>query len=256
MRTAEEARRFIADATWYWWQRFELVPGVQTPGQSDHIQTLLDRSRIPSDLSGLSVLDIGAANGAVAFEAERRGARRIIATDIESGTDFGLERIRDFLGSRVEFRKASIYDLPEILGGEQFDVVIFFGVLYHLRHPLLALDQVRRLLRPEGQVWIETAVCDAQFPDAEDRSFAAFFPGGELNDDPSNWFVPTVRCLLDWCTSSGLEADVLLRSPAIHPERCLLRGQPSPDPIPYRAISYERPVQVVVQGREAGSAGS
>src|SRR5262245_38732435 len=102
MPTPEEARRFLAQSPTFWWQRFELAPGVWTPG-NDHLRTLLAESAVPADLAGKSVLDIGTANGAVCFEMERRGASRIVGVDIESGTDFGFERTRDFLESRAEF---------------------------------------------------------------------------------------------------------------------------------------------------------
>jgi len=102
MPTADEARRFIATSPTFWWQQFEIVPGVQTPGLGSHIATLMADSQLPAVMDGLSVLDIGAANGAVSFTLERRGASLVVGTDIDSGTDFGFERTRDFLGSRAE----------------------------------------------------------------------------------------------------------------------------------------------------------
>ena len=244
MPTPEEAQHFIQDSGIFWWQRMELAPGVWTPGD-DHVDVLLAESQIPADLSGLSVLDIGAANGAVSFELERRGAARVVATDIISGNDFGFERTRDFIGSRAEFLRTSIYELPEVLP-DRFDIVVFYGVLYHLRHPLLALDNLHRLTRPGGLVLIDTVVCDSIVESVADQSVCAFFPGTELNEDGSNWFAPTVRCLIGWCESSGFSAEVLSQRPEPHPSRCLVRARPQAGLPPYRQIYYERPIRVVV----------
>ena len=77
----DEAREFVKSATFSWHQRWELVPGVVTPGAND-IAWLLQHAGLPTDLTGLSVLDIGTTNGAGAFLAENRGAARVVAVDI------------------------------------------------------------------------------------------------------------------------------------------------------------------------------
>ena len=104
--------------------------------------------------------------------------------------------------------QATVYDLPELLEGEQFDFIVFWGVLYHLRHPLLALDNLRRLVR--RAVFIETAVCDYELGRrAASRPFVHFYRGDELEANVSNWFAPTTQALLDWCDSSGFRSTVL-----------------------------------------------
>ena len=75
--SAREAAAFIASAGFVWHQRFDLAPGVATPGVSS-VEFLLNRAGVPADLTGLSVLDVGTTNGGCAFEAERRGARRVV----------------------------------------------------------------------------------------------------------------------------------------------------------------------------------
>jgi len=77
----EAAREFLGKADFVWHQRFELAPGVSTPGDRD-IEFVLDAAEVPYDLTGKSVLDIGTANGGAAFEAQRRGASRVVALDI------------------------------------------------------------------------------------------------------------------------------------------------------------------------------
>jgi hypothetical protein len=108
-----------------WHQRFELTPGIFTPGTND-VEQLLELAGVPSDLSGASVLDIGTTNGGTAFALERRGAERVLATDIYDGDRFGFNAIRDALGSSAEFRKVSIYELAQHVE-ETFDIVIFWA---------------------------------------------------------------------------------------------------------------------------------
>jgi tRNA (mo5U34)-methyltransferase len=235
-----DAASFVKSSSFIWHQRFVLGDGVYTPGTSD-VEWLLERAEIPRDLSGMSVLDVGTANGGVAFEAERRGAARVLAVDIYPPDWFGLEEIRSFLGSRVEFAQASVYGLPERLGGEAFDLVFLFGVLYHLRHPLLALDELRLLTR--GAASIETQV--APLASTEASRLVYFYRRDELAGDPSNWFVPTLDTLVEWCASSGFEPEVLGTWPKRNPTRCIVRATPTHGDPEYVELSYERPLRVV-----------
>jgi tRNA (mo5U34)-methyltransferase len=96
---------------------------------------------VPQDLRGKSVLDIGCNAGFYSIEMKRRGADRVVGIDFD---DRYLDQARfaaEVKGQDIEFRKLSVYDVAEL--GERFDVVLFMGVLYHLRHPLLALDLIR-----------------------------------------------------------------------------------------------------------------
>ena len=106
--------------------------------------------------SGKRALDIGCYEGFFSFAMERRGAE-VVATDLWAYGSNGFKLCKELLGSNVEYRQASVYDLnPETFG--YFDVVLFAGVLYHLRHPLLALDRVRSVCAETA--FIETQVCD------------------------------------------------------------------------------------------------
>lgn len=231
------ASDLVETASFVWHQRFELEPGVWTPGVSD-VELLWGLGQLPEDLTGKTVLDIGTTNGGTAFAAERRGAKRVLAVDIFDPSWFGFDVLRSHLGSEVEFLQASIYNLPAQLDGERFDFVIFWGVLYHLRHPLLALDSVRALTG-EG-AWIETAICDGEVGEAGAQPLSRFYRRDELNGDGSNWFSPTSHLLLDWCGSCGLAGDLLWSSP----ERAMVRCSLSEPEWP--ALSYERPLRVEV----------
>ncbi|MES1166466.1 MAG: methyltransferase type 11, partial [Pseudomonadota bacterium] len=117
-----------------WFHRIDLGNGVVTPGPDDTAAKLA-RLKLPESFAGQSVLDIGAWDGFFSFEAERRGARRVVAVDSFCwsgdgwGTKQGFELARRALGSKVETRELEVLDLsPETAGGV-FDVVFFFGVL-------------------------------------------------------------------------------------------------------------------------------
>ena len=118
-------------------------------------------------------------------------------------TTSGSTRSNVLLGSQAEHVQASIYELPSVLD-EKFDIVLFMGVLYHLRHPLLALDNVRRLTRTHGLHRVGGLRHGASRPEPR-TSIARFYRGDSLGNDPSNWFAPNLLTLNDWCESCGLE---------------------------------------------------
>src|SRR4051812_4141439 len=93
---------------------------------------------LPADLSGRTVLDVGCNAGFYAIEMKRRGAARVLAIDSDERYLAQARFAAGVAGADIEFRRMSVYELPSL--GERFDVVLFMGVLYHLRHPLLALD--------------------------------------------------------------------------------------------------------------------
>ncbi len=158
MPSADEAARFIAESMFIWHQRFELVPGVTTPGVSS-VEFLAGLAALPLDLTGRRVLDVGTSNGGTALECERRGAARVVAVDVLGPEVHGIEQVLAFVRSDVEYVQASVYELDHVLD-DAFDLVVFWGVLHHLRHPLLALDVLRSV--SSGTISVETAVADAE----------------------------------------------------------------------------------------------
>jgi len=176
-----------------WYHTIDLGGGVVTRGVDDS-PVRLARLDLPASLAGKSVLDIGAWDGFFSFEAERRGASRVLAADHYSwhgggwGSKAGFELARAALGSKVQDVDIDVMDLsPERIG--TFDVVFFLGVLYHLRHPLLALERVASVTR--GLLILETVVDLVGIR----RPAAAFYPNRELNADPTNWWAPNVPAL-------------------------------------------------------------
>ncbi len=184
-----------------WYHTIDLGHGVVTSGVDD-TPLRLARLELPESFAGRTVLDIGAWDGFFSFEAERRGASRVVAADYYSwhgggwGTKAGFELARQARASHVEDVDIDVMDLsPERVG--VFDVVFFLGVLYHLRHPLLALERVASVTR--DLLVVETVVDMV----GVSRPAAAFYPGRDLNDDPTNWWGPNVPAVEGMLRSVG-----------------------------------------------------
>ncbi|HEV7570304.1 MAG TPA: TIGR04290 family methyltransferase [Thermoanaerobaculia bacterium] len=170
---------------------------------------------IPADLSGKSVLDVGCNAGFYSIEMKKRGAARVVAIDSD---EIYLEQGR-FAASVVgyddiEFRKMDVYDVGKL--GEQFDVVIFMGVLYHLRHPLLALDilhdtVVRDVMifqsMQRGSSNVAGVADDYPFWDhgvfQRDGYPLMYFVEKKYAEDPTNWWIPNRACVEAMLRSSG-----------------------------------------------------
>lgn len=186
-----------------WYHTIDLGDGLVTKG-TDDTPFRLARLGLPQSLEGQSVLDACAWDGFFSFEAERRGASRVVAADSYAwhgptwSTKAGFELARRVLGSHVADIDIDVMDLsPERLG--EFDVVLLLGVLYHLRHPLLALERVASVTR--DLLIVETVVDMIGF----DRPAMAFYPDRELNGDPTNWWGPNVHAMHAMLRSVGFE---------------------------------------------------
>ena len=177
-----------------WFHQIDLGNGAITPGVDASAQRL-SRMKFPASLAGKSVLDVGAWDGFYSFEAERRGAADVLATDSYAWSGAGWSDKRGFefahrtLDSRVRSQQIDVMDLaPDAIGG-MFDVVLFLGVLYHLRHPFLALERVASVTRM--LLILETEVDNLFVP----WPSLAFYPSTELNADPTNWFGPNAKAV-------------------------------------------------------------
>lgn len=213
---AQEAQRLIA-AHPHWYHRIEVAPGVVTPGVNDS-QMILDALQLPESLEGMRVLDIGARDGFFSFECERRGAAEVVAIDYLTPEETGFPIAKELVGSQVEMRQANVYDLnPEEFG--TFDLILFLGVLYHLRDPMLALDRIADVAT--GKLILETQAIDdavlvgpGEFkrladisPELESIPLMQFYPGDALNDDPTNVWAPNQAALRAMLEESGFAVD-------------------------------------------------
>lgn len=138
---------------------------------------------LPTDLSGKSVLDIGCNAGFYSFEMKRRGAAEVIGIDSDERYLAQARLVAEALEVRdIEFLDLSVYDLARL--GRRFDLVIFMGVLYHLRHPLLALDLIRAHVAGDMMLFqTMQRGSDTIFTPPRDHSFHV-----ANTNEPPDWF--------------------------------------------------------------------
>ncbi len=180
-----------------WYHSIQLPDGRVIEGVQgiEHLKNRIARFPIPEDLRGKRVLDVGAWDGWFSFEMERRGAE-VVAVDCVDMEKFRIAH--ELLGSKVEYRVLDVDELcPATVG--RFDIVLFFGVLYHLRHPLLSLERVCQLTREMALV--ESFVTDDGFEPGPNRM--EFYETDELGGQTDNWYGPSTACLLALCRSAG-----------------------------------------------------
>ncbi|HXW76220.1 MAG TPA: DUF1698 domain-containing protein [Candidatus Eremiobacteraceae bacterium] len=211
--TKEELERRVQGVRW--WHIMDLGQGVVTPGMIDPLGPEHgSRFKVPARLDGKSVLDIGAWDGAWSFEAKRRGAARVLATDSFSwggggwGTKDGFNLAREALGLDVEDQWIDVLNLSADRVG-RFDVVFFFGVIYHMRHPMLSLERLRDVTTPGGLAIVESHVDML----GERAPALAFYPGAECNGDVTNWFGPNPPALVGMLKSCGFDDVTIVTKP-------------------------------------------
>lgn len=236
MDPAELQRRIAAFP--YWYHRIELPDQVCTPGWAPHDAGAY---RIPERLDGQRVLDVGAWDGYWTFEALKRGAKQAVA--IDDFSDFlgrlaesdrkawdTFDLCREALGyseeqaDRVEM---SVYGVAEETVG-RFDTIFCFGLLYHVRHPLLVLDQLAQVC--DGDIFIESAILDDFSPYhgglgngyPSGQMVMEFYPGSEYGGNDSNWWVPTLECLSKMVLAAGFDTVSAwkLLDPPTHVSNC------------------------------------
>ncbi len=205
----------------FWYHKIELPHLITTPGWAPLNPAAY---RLPEDFSEQRVLDIGAWDGYWTFEALKRGAREVVAIDDFSDYLGSLEEnqrkrwqpfdlCREALGYSEDQCKRydmSLYDIdPDIL--RQFDVVFFFGTLYHLRYPLLALDKLSSVCARD--IYVESAILDdfspyrgglgKGYPGAQ--MVMEFYPGTQYGNNDTNWWSPSVHCLMALVHAAGFK---------------------------------------------------
>jgi tRNA (mo5U34)-methyltransferase len=190
---------------------------------------------IPLDLHGKSVLDIGCNAGFYAMEMKRRGAERVLGLDTEPEYLTQARFAANVNGLDVEFRNLSVYDVG--LLKERFDFVLFMGVLYHLRHPLLALDLIHEHVAKDlmlfqsmqrGSNRIREFASDYDFwtvsPFDRPEYPRLHFVEHRYADDPTNWWIPNRACVEAMLRSAGFmirehpEAEVYLCERGVRPQ--------------------------------------
>jgi tRNA (mo5U34)-methyltransferase len=169
---------------------------------------------LPDDLSGLSVLDIGCNGGFYSMAMKRRGAARVLGIDTDADYLTQARFAAEVEALDIEFRQLSVYDVARL--GERFDLVLFAGVFYHLRHPLLALDLIWEHVASDMLVFQSmqrgsTAVTavgeDYDFWDQalfDDPGYPRLhFIEKSYSGDPTNWWAPNRACSEAMLRSAG-----------------------------------------------------
>ena len=209
----------LANRTCY--HKYEIESGFFTPGRALKLEPTLclNELGVPQNLAGLRALDIGAWDGPFTFELERRGAQ-VTAVDIQDPDVTIFNAVKEIKKSSATYVRGSIYDaLPEDLG--VFDIVLFVGVYYHLRSPVLALQRIRKLLADGGTLFIEGASATDYL--AKQLNEALGLPKSSLRTTTevldqlplsyfdiehkiygwSSWWYPTTQCLEVVLVDSG-----------------------------------------------------
>ena len=203
-----------------WFHNLNLQ-GVQTApnhflGDYPEIKWRNFANAIPADLRGRTVLDIGCNAGFYSIEMKRRGAERVVGIDSDEIYLAQAQFAAKVSGLDIEFRQLSVYELARLK--EKFDLVLFLGVLYHLRHPLLALDLIhehvaRDLLvfqsMQRGSDEIEPLAEDYHFWQTQVFDCPGYprlsFVEKKYSGDPTNWWIPNRACAEAMLRSSGFE---------------------------------------------------
>ena len=253
--SVDRIRREI-DALGPWFHNIELG-GIQTApdhflGDYPAIKWRRFAHAIPADLSGRSVLDIGCNAGFYSLEMKRRGAARVLGIDHDEGYLRQARFAAGIAGLEIEFAQLSAYDVGAL--GERFDLVLFLGVLYHLRHPLLALDLIREHV--VGDLFVcqsmqrgdpgEEAI-EADYPFVETAVFERStyprlsFVEHRYAGDDTNWWVPNRACTKAMLRSAGFIIDS-------NPEEEVYVCHPGPPPSGFGAVypalpAQERPIR-------------
>jgi tRNA (mo5U34)-methyltransferase len=171
---------------------------------------------IPQDLRGKTVLDIGCNAGFFSIEMKRRGADRVVGVDFDPRYLAQARLAAEVSGMEIELRQLSVYDVKAL--GEKFDLVFFMGVLYHLRHPLLALDLIHEHVTRDLLIFQsmqrgseKEAILEKDYPFTETAIFdrpefpRMYFIEDRYTGDPTNWWIPNRACVEGMLRSSGFE---------------------------------------------------
>jgi tRNA (mo5U34)-methyltransferase len=201
-----------------WFHNLDLA-GVQTApehflGDYPRVKWQRFAHAIPDNLADKTVLDIGCNGGFYSIEMKRRGAARVVGIDSDNDYLLQARLAAEICGVDIELRKLSVYDVGAL--AEKFDVVLFMGVLYHLRHPLLALDLIRRHVAKDlfvfqsmqrGSNEVASLEDDYEFWNEDVFEKPGFprlcFIEKKYSGDPTNWWVPNRACSEAMLRSAG-----------------------------------------------------
>tara|TARA_B100000959_G_C14886751_1_gene584942 strand:+ start:49 stop:777 length:729 start_codon:yes stop_codon:yes gene_type:complete len=201
--TIEEKKKLV-DSYDKWWHTIDFGDGIKSKGMKVDCDEEMKVWKLddPARFKGKSVLDIGAWDGYHSFFAEKAGASSVTALDKNTwigeswASKRGFDIAKEVLGSKVKDVTMDIMDAtPEKLG--KFDVILFAGVLYHLRNPFKALEIVKSLLNEGGSLFIETTISQTHIENGlKEVPIMQFHPKSTLNNDKTNFWSVNLPCLI------------------------------------------------------------
>lgn len=179
-----------------WFHAIELTPGFTTVPfhKIDYLWDMIRSVRRSVPYRGKSVLDVGTNDGMWAFEAEKLGADPVITIDTDQ---YGEEPHKRFAFAKGVLKSnvwPYIADVQELLGWlGTFDIIQYFGVLYHIEDPIRSLHRLHDVVKPDGVMLLETAVWNDQGP-----PMARFNSDLGVYNDGTTFWLPNLACLLAW----------------------------------------------------------
>jgi tRNA (mo5U34)-methyltransferase len=215
-RTDIEAR--VRDFDW-WYHNLDLCGVMTNPAMGDYPESRwrVMEPLIPQDLSGKTVLDLACNSGFFSFKMKQRGAKHVLGIDHPTRIE-QAKFVAEVLGvPEVELRAQNVYNFV-LTNTTQFDYVLFLGLFYHLRHPLLVLDRVAELTREkllfETQIFppplgTEPFVPQDDYPLSQADIFERpefprmAFVEKSVNADSTNWWFPNEACVFGMLRSAG-----------------------------------------------------
>jgi tRNA (mo5U34)-methyltransferase len=215
--TADEIRRRVSELG-EWFHNIDLE-GVQTApnhflGDYPSFKWRMFEKSLPADITGKTVLDIGCNGGFYSIQMKRRGAAHVTAVDSDSRYLNQARFAAQVCGVNIEFRQMDVYEVAKLR--QKFDIVLFMGVLYHLRHPLLALDLLHEHVVQDTLVFQsltrgsrDIAPVESNYPFSETEVFnqpgypLMYFVEQSYSNDPTNWWIPNRACVEAMLRSSG-----------------------------------------------------
>jgi len=189
-----------------WYHRMDLGNGIVTPGV---FEPGTDMTEIfeKAQFRGKTVLDLGCWDGYWSFLAEKKGASLVVAADVRADTLENFLLARQILNSNVlPLFTVNVLDMESNLDIEGipplFDVIIFYGVLHHLRDPMQSLAKIRGKIRSGGHLLLHSVVSsDDTIPSMR----LEIMDPERFDHDRTHWWTPTAQCLRDMVRSSFFE---------------------------------------------------
>lgn len=215
---------------------FEVIKGsgVYTEGRmrSSYDQIFKSLDFDPQKFRDKRILEIGSADGALAFYLEDQGAKEVVAIDVMDPEILGFNTVHRIRNSKVKHILMSVYDCCEGALGK-FDYITFFGVFYHLKYPILAFERLNSICKDGGMIFGGGTLGDSFFYNdnpknginlnqISKKNFPLAFSGDssqinelpysafveeEYNSDTSNWFLPNGKCLDAWLKRTGFKIE-------------------------------------------------